>query len=342
MSCRNYSCCNLALHSRRSVFVGHLDPRIENQVLFDTFSLLGKISSCKVAGEPGRSRGHGFVHFETEEAAKLAIKQVNGLQIGEMTVKVQPFPGAMVQRRAADGFTFVHYPTEEAAKQAIAAMLQPQRSAPAVKPGVAKGTPRRAAEEGDFTVVERRSGPRGSTLGDCIAAAVAPARSQRARKRDGRAPALQTLSRDDCGPLVGAVARDIVEAVVDSGAEESVAPVGLFAATVVPSPMSRAGARYRAANGSRIRNVGQQKVAFSTTEGHHCSMPFQVAEVERPLISVTQLTAAGHRVVLGPAGGQIVHVASGRTIDLVKRGGVYLLLMNMGIGVASGFPRQGK
>jgi hypothetical protein len=334
--------------------------------LFDTFSLLGKISSCKVAGEPGRSRGHGFVHFETEEAARQAIKQVNGLQIGEMTVKVQPFPGAMVQRRAADGFTFVHYPTEEAAKQAIAAMRQPQRSAPAaaapkvstnphgmvlvstpppvpaVKPGIAKGTPRRAAEEGDFTVVERRSGPRGSTLGDCIAAAVAPARSQRARQRDGHAPALQTLSRDDCGPLVGAVARDIVEAVVDSGAEESVAPVGLFAATVVPSPMSRAGARYRAANGSRIRNVGQQKVAFSTTEGHHCSMPFQVAEVERPLISVTQLTAAGHRVVLGPAGGQIVHVASGRTIDLVKRGGVYLLLMNMGIGVASGFPRQGK
>jgi len=298
------------------------------------------------------------------------------VQIGEMTVKVQPFAGAMVQRRAADGFTFVHYPSEEAAKKAIAAMLQPQRSAPAVKPGslgvesgshprgtggggklaataairglaataaiIAKGTPRRAAEEGDFTVVERRSGPKGSTLGDCIAAAAAPARSQRARKRDGRAPALQTLSRDDCGPLVGAVARDIVEAVVDSGAEESVAPVGLFAATVVPSPMSRAGARYRAANGSRIRNVGQQKAAFSTTEGHHCSMPFQVAEVERPLISVTQLTAAGHRVVVGPAGGQIVHVASGRTIDLVKRGGVYLLLMNMGIGVASGFPRQGK
>ena len=191
----------------------------------------------------------------------------------------------------------------------------------------------RAAEKG---------GPKGTTLGDCIAAAAAPARSQRARKHGSRAPALQTLSRDDGGPLVGAVARDIVEAVVDSGAEESVAPVGLFAATVVPSPMSRAGARYRAANGSRIRNVGQQKVAFSTTEGHHCNMPFQVAEVERPLISVTQLTSAGHRVVLGPAGGQIVHVVSGRTIDLVKRGGVYLLLMTVGIGVASGFPRQGK
>ena len=71
-------------------------------------------------------------------------------------------------------------------------------------------------------------------------------------------------------------------------------------------------------------------------------MPFQVAEVERPLISVAQFTSAGNRVVLGDAGGQIVHVESGRTIDLIRRGGVYLLLMNMGIGVASGFPRQGK
>ena len=155
---------------------------------------------------------------------------------------------------------------------------------------------------------------------------------------------MRSLRRDTEGAegsLVGAVTRDAVpagtvEAVVASGAEESVAPPGFFAATVVPSPMSRAGARYRAANGSRIRNVGQQKVAFS----HHCNMPFQVAEVERPLISVTQLTAAGHRVVLGTAGGQIVHVASGRTIDLVKRGGVYLLLMS--VGAASGFPRQGK
>jgi hypothetical protein len=223
---------------------------------------------------------------------------------------------------------------------------------------------RRTAEEGGFTVVEHRGGPKGATLGDCIAAAV-PACSQRARKaaaaqpgcrnplgtaavahwqpslRGGRA-ALHSLQHDDGGCLVGAVARDLVEAVVDSGAEESVAPPGFFAAAVVPSPMSRAGGKYRAANGSCIRNVGQQKVAFATSEGHCCNMPFQVAEVERPLISLAQLTSAGHRVVLGDAGGQIVHEKSGRTIELVRRGGVYLLLMNLGIGVASGFPRQGK
>jgi hypothetical protein len=105
---------------------------------------------------------------------------------------------------------------------------------------------------------------------------------------------------------VGAVAREggVLEAVVDSGAEESVAPSGFFAAEMVPSPMSKAGGKNRAANGTRIRNLGQQKVAFTTAEGHKCTMPFQVAEVERPLISVAQLTSAGNRVVLitTPAG----------------------------------------
>ena len=129
---------------------------------------------------------------------------------------------------------------------------------------------------------------------------------------------------------------------MDSGAEESVAPPGFFAAAMVPSPMSKAGGKYRAANGTRIRNLGQQQVAFTSAEGHKCAMPFQVAGVERPLISVAQLTSAGNSFVLSDTGGQIVHAATGRTIELVRRGGVYLLLMNMGIGVASGFPRQGK
>jgi hypothetical protein len=143
---------------------------------------------------------------------------------------------------------------------------------------------------------------------------------------------------------VGAVAREggVLEAVVDSGAEESVAPPGFFAAEMVPSPMSKAGGKYRAANGTRIRNLGQQKVAFTTAEGHKCLMPFQVAEVERPLISVAQLTSAGNRVVLNDTGGQIVNAKTGKTIELVRRGGVYLLLMSIGVGVASDFPRQGK
>jgi polyadenylate-binding protein len=75
-----------------NVFVRNLDPNIDNKALYDTFSLFGNILSCKVSADTsGKSRGYGFVHFETEEAAKQAIERVNGMQIGEKTVQVTPF-----------------------------------------------------------------------------------------------------------------------------------------------------------------------------------------------------------------------------------------------------------
>ena len=135
-------------------------------------------------------------------------------------------------------------------------------------------------------------------------------------------------------------AGQMIEAVVDSGAEESVAPPGLFPGVVTSSPMSRAGRKYRAANGTRIQNLGQTSVSFKTPEGHHCGMPFQIAEVERPLIAVSQLAAAGNRVELGKDGGKIVSLTTGKVIHLLRKGGVYVLQMK--IDAASGFPGQGK
>ena len=44
-------------------------------------------------------------------------------------------------------------------------------------------------------------------------------------------------------------------------------------------------------------------------------MPFQVAEVERLLISVAQLTSAGNRVVLNDTGGQIVNAKTARRLS---------------------------
>jgi hypothetical protein len=136
----------------------------------------------------------------------------------------------------------------------------------------------------------------------------------------------------------------LVEAVVDSGAEESVAPPGLFPGKVGPSPMSRAGKRYKAANGSRIPNLGQQRVDFTSGEGHRCGMPFQVAEVERPLVAVSQLAAAGNTVLLEKDSGVIRHVKSGREIKLQRRGGVYIMRMYLqGQGDApAGFTRPGR
>jgi len=137
----------------------------------------------------------------------------------------------------------------------------------------------------------------------------------------------------DDAELLGAVSAGavrggkIVEAVVDSGAVHSVAPPLRFPGPMSSSPWSRAGRGYRAANGTGIKNLGQVQVAFGTTEGHKCQIPFQVAEVEQPLLSVAHLTAAGNRVELGATDGRIINISTGRTIALEKRGGVYLLKM---------------
>jgi len=75
-----------------NIYVKNLDKSIDNKALYDTFSLFGNILSCKVAADSlGKSYGYGFVHYETEEAAKQSIERVNGMQIGEKTVEVSQF-----------------------------------------------------------------------------------------------------------------------------------------------------------------------------------------------------------------------------------------------------------
>ncbi|GFH22509.1 polyadenylate-binding protein, partial [Haematococcus lacustris] len=72
--------------------VHNLDKSIDNKALHDTFQAFGHILSCKVATDGnGQSRGYGFVHFETEEAAQLAITKVNGMMIEDKIVYVGIF-----------------------------------------------------------------------------------------------------------------------------------------------------------------------------------------------------------------------------------------------------------
>ena len=158
------------------------------------------------------------------------------------------------------------------------------------------------------------------------------------RQRDFEQIGIQTLCREPASraPLVapvGAEAKDesydIVRAIVDSGAEDTVAPPGVFNTEVVSSPMSRAGRKYRAANGAPIENMGQTMALFTDTRGRPCGMPFQIAAVERPLISVTQLSDSGHETKLGKDGGMIIHKLSGRVIPLKRDGGVYTLEMRV-------------
>ena len=72
-----------------NVFIKNLDNAIDNKALHDTFAAFGNILSCKVAqDELGNSKGYGFVHYETAEAANNAIKHVNGMLLNDKKVFV--------------------------------------------------------------------------------------------------------------------------------------------------------------------------------------------------------------------------------------------------------------
>ncbi|KAM7320217.1 hypothetical protein ACRRTK_020660 [Alexandromys fortis] len=74
-----------------NVFIKNLNKTIDNKVLYDTFSAFGNILSCKVVCDENGSKGHGFVHFETEEAAERAIEKMNGMLLNDRKVFVGRF-----------------------------------------------------------------------------------------------------------------------------------------------------------------------------------------------------------------------------------------------------------
>jgi polyadenylate-binding protein len=70
----------------------NLNESIDNMGLQDMFQKFGNILSCKVAtSEDGKSKGYGFVQFESEESANDAIEKLNGSSFGEKQMYVQHF-----------------------------------------------------------------------------------------------------------------------------------------------------------------------------------------------------------------------------------------------------------
>uniref|UniRef100_A0A915N9M3 Polyadenylate-binding protein n=1 Tax=Meloidogyne javanica TaxID=6303 RepID=A0A915N9M3_MELJA len=96
-----------------NIFIKNLDKHIDTKAIYDTFSMFGNILSCKVACDlEGNSKGYGFIHFETEDAANKAIEKVNGMLLDGKKVFVGKFiPRSQREKQigdAASRFTNVY------------------------------------------------------------------------------------------------------------------------------------------------------------------------------------------------------------------------------------------
>lgn len=74
-----------------NLFVKNLAPTVDQRKLQNAFSLYGNILSCKLMmDDKGVSKGFGYVHFESPEAAAKAVAGLNGTQLDGQTVTVCP------------------------------------------------------------------------------------------------------------------------------------------------------------------------------------------------------------------------------------------------------------
>ena len=133
-----------------------------------------------------------------------------------------------------------------------------------------------------------------------------------------------------------------IKIAMDSGAGDHVAsPEDVEGFAIEESHNSKAGRNFVAANGGKIRNHGQSMVKMRTGDGQRVASMFQVADVTRPLYSVSKLCDAGYGVSFTKQEGIVSK--DGKTIHRFHReGGLYVAEMLIGDdGQDLPFGRQG-
>ncbi|KAJ3320534.1 hypothetical protein HDU76_000275 [Blyttiomyces sp. JEL0837] len=84
------STASLAGLDSRNLYVKNLDDSIDNLELFNMFRVFGRIVSAKVMRDDvsGKSKGFGFVSFETEAMSVAALESMNGKKVGAKNLVV--------------------------------------------------------------------------------------------------------------------------------------------------------------------------------------------------------------------------------------------------------------
>ena len=119
-----------------------------------------------------------------------------------------------------------------------------------------------------------------------------------------------------------------VKSVVDSGASVPVAPPSMLPnVAVTPSEGSKRGQKFTSALKHKLQNLGEQRARAYTEQGEQAEVLFQIADVSKPLVSVSAICERGNRVVFGRNGGIIQNMRSGSQTPFYRENGVYVLSM---------------
>ncbi len=81
-----------------NIYIANLDNAIDDERLKELFSPYGEVRSAEVVKDvfTGVSRGFGYVDME-EEAARTAIKELNGTVLHTLTITVEEAPPKKTQ-----------------------------------------------------------------------------------------------------------------------------------------------------------------------------------------------------------------------------------------------------
>ena len=126
--------------------------------------------------------------------------------------------------------------------------------------------------------------------------------------------------------MIQALSGNFEKVCIDSGAGESVCPVDAFPEYKMHAT-DRVGAKYRAAGGQSLTNMGEKRPQLETN-GLKTSMTFQaVSSVTKPLAAASKIVAKGNRIILDDAecDSYIENKKTGKRIPLKLENGIYMM-----------------
>ena len=118
-----------------------------------------------------------------------------------------------------------------------------------------------------------------------------------------------------------------IEVTADSGACATVMPASICRnIAIVPRQSVNKGVEYEVASGETIPNLGERRCLLMTLGS---AVPkrivFQVADVHKPLLSVTCCADMGFNCYLGKFGGHLEDTKTGERISLQRKDNLYTM-----------------